>query len=175
MTFLTETQPCDFEQENAAPAKGSASFLSTRIVGFAELRADCTLQVMLEEYADECSIEGMPRFELDIAHYLQAESTGALTFIGVFVGDVLAGYASVFFAKCPHYSALIGSTESLFVKTCYRNTGAGAALRKAIKVFAFSRKAVGVFTCAPKGGVLEKLLRCSEAVETNVVFFEPLS
>ena len=110
---------------------------------------------MVERYADESAIPGMPRPNRQNQMYLQMEQAGLIHWAGAFVGVQLVGFVSLLVSVLPHYGATVGTTESFFVDPEYRKTGAGKMLLREAEKIAASLGAVALLVSAPSGGRLE--------------------
>ncbi len=128
---------------------------------------------LLENYARECAIEGMPLPIPNWLLYEKLEAIGALQFIHALCDDMLIGFVTVISNIVPHYNALTSVTESFYVLPEYRKTGAGLKLRTAAEEHAKEIGAPGLLISAPIDGVLAKLLEFDDNYkETNRVFFK---
>jgi GNAT superfamily N-acetyltransferase len=128
---------------------------------------------LMEEYAAESSIHGLPHPKAKIDLYKQLETVGILYAIGAFFEDTLVGFILIVSPIVPHYSAKISTTESFFVAKEYRKTGAGIKLRQAAESHAREIGSVGLLISAPLGSNLAEMLSCmKDYKETNRVFFK---
>jgi GNAT superfamily N-acetyltransferase len=143
-------------------------------VKFADLESHPSWLPMLDEYADECQLAGMPRAECQSDMYRAMEQYGALHSHAVYVGDDLAGFCFLLISTLPHYGKVVGTTESIFVRQAYRHTGAGLALVRAIEKYAREQEAIAMIFSAPKGGRMEQLMPALGYANTNLVFFKGL-
>lgn len=131
---------------------------------------------LIEEYAQESAIAGLPhprgKFEL----YAPLETAGVMHSFGAFVDGRMAGFIVVLVSALPHYGAKVGVSESWFVADAYRKTGAGMALLREAKRHAKEAGAVGMLVSAPRGGKLEKVMLAMDGfTPTNTVFFGALA
>ena len=127
--------------------------------------------VLIKEYADECANSGLPSPETRIPIYYQLEASGAFDAFGAYQEDELIGFISLLEYPSAHYGIPLGSTESFFVATNKRGTGAGDMLRKAVKKRAGERHLYGVSILAPIGGPLVTVLEhADDCTETHRVF-----
>lgn len=129
---------------------------------------------LFSEYAAECAFAdiGPPHPQWDI--YAALEAAGVLIVLAAYVDGVMAGFASVIVSILPHYGIKVGTVESLFVGTQYRNRGAGSCLRRAVRAAASAAGCKRLFTSAPAGSRLERILEHGSH-RTNSVFCETLA
>lgn len=133
-------------------------------------------QGLLDAYALEASIEGMPTPQADRVAYAMMETVGALTVLAAVDGDVLLGFLCLLLYRNPHYNALLGVIESFFVAPAARSTGAGTTLRETAERLAAERGAVGLLVSAPAEGRLVRVMeRTAGYSESNRVFFKRLA
>ena len=146
-----------------------------RRIAFSELYADPEFQKLVDEYAKESSIDGMPETKPDANAYETMERLGMQHFFAAFAGEKLIGFITVLVTPVPHYSRKIGSTESFFVAKEYRSTGTGLKLLRTAEQCAKECGAVGFFVSGPTGGRLAEVMpRIKGYRETNRVFFRSL-
>ena len=148
---------------------GSTTF---RRCSIADLESAPNFADLIHEYGAESSIPGIgkPAPRMDIYHRMDA--TGMLHTIGVFDGEMLAGFAVAVSTVLPHYGVQIATCESLFVGQAWRKQGAGTELLRAVEKLAQESGAVGLLLIAPLGGKLARVLDADDAYsETNRVFF----
>lgn len=133
------------------------------------------ISALLEEYAAESAIHGLPppRPHADI--YAALDATGALTALGAYLDGVLVGFLLFVTTVSPHYSALLSVCESFFVAAEHRRAGAGLDLLRAAEERARERGAVGLLVSSPIGGRLAEVLPRSGYRETNRAFFRGLA
>lgn len=136
-----------------------------------ELESTPNFPALLEEYAQESKLDGMPHPKAKIETYRVLEAKGALVVFGAYVDGILCGFATVLSYELQHYSAPASVSESIFVSEPYRKTGVGLDLIRAAKQQAQSRNSFVLLMSAPTGSALERLLAHSkDCVETNKVF-----
>ena len=127
---------------------------------------------LLNEYAGECAIAGMPTPKPDMALYTQMERHGAFHVLGALNNEYqLIGFASLLISPNPHYSAIIATVESIFVAQEHRASGAGIALIREAKQVSIDAGATGLFSSAPTGGSLDKVYAKMDCHCTNKVYF----
>ncbi|CAB4122020.1 acetyltransferase domain containing protein [uncultured Caudovirales phage] len=137
-----------------------------------QLLHDPAMGLLLAEYAQESSIEGLGAVSPQFDAYLQMEAAGFLHAIGARVDGDLVGFVLVLVVRNPHYGRVIATTESFFVALHSRSTGAGMGLLRAAERLAAETGAIGLLVSAPIGGQLAKVLEAKGSYrETNRVFF----
>lgn len=150
--------------------------MHVQTITFDEFFAHPCAPELLDAYALESAIDGLPRPSPDVDAYRMMESTGAAVLLAAMDGDVLIGFISLLVYRNPHYSALLAVAESYFVAPAARSTGAGLALREAAERLATERGAVGLLISAPAGGRLARVMeRAAGYRETNRAFFKRLA
>lgn len=145
-----------------------------RRVLYSDLNKMPEFSPMVERYADESAIPGMPRPNRQSQMYLHMEQANLIHWAGAFVDGRLVGFVSLLASVLPHYGAMVGTTESFFVEPEYRKTGAGKMLLREAEKIAASLGAVALLVSAPSGGRLEAVLPRSGYQESNRVFFRRL-
>lgn len=142
----------------------------------ANLESSPNLAALLDEYAAECSIEGLPHPSGKVELYKQLERSGWLSAIGAYTEDQLIGFIFVLCSVIPHYGVHVATVESYFVAKDKRRTGAGMMLLYAAEQHARDKGSPGLLVTAPAGGVLASVLQSIHGyVETNRVFFRRFS
>lgn len=149
--------------------------LEIRKSSIAELEGSDNINDILNEYAAESSIDGMPCPLPNAEMYKTLEKSGTLIVFSAFLDKCLIGYITVLTTYLPHYSALTSIIESFFVSAYYRKTGAGLKLLHEAEKFVQSIGSVGCLISAPKGGILADVLPRCGYKETNLVFFRRLN
>ena len=137
-----------------------------------ELEQEPNIHTILDEYAAESSIKGLPTPKALVQTYKNLEASGALHVIGAYINSTLIGYITVLSPVMPHYSAVVSVTESYFVMAEYRSTGAGLKLLRAAEQYAESIGSAGLLVSAPTGGRLAEVLPRVGYNLTNQVFFK---
>jgi GNAT superfamily N-acetyltransferase len=130
---------------------------------------------LIAEYAVESSIDGMPAPAPNREIYTTLESAGVLHARGAFLAEALVGFILLVVTTNPHYGVPLAVTESYFVASEYRKTGAGLALLHAAEGLAKELGAVGILVSAPSNGRLADVLPRTGYAETNRVFFRRLA
>ncbi len=148
--------------------------LVVRDSSIAEFEAAPNIWELLQLYADESAVKGLPSPSAKAELYKQLESTGALHSIGAFLGDELVGFITVLSAKLPHYGNLVSVAESFFVTKEHRKTGAGLRLLRSAEEHAKSVGSPGLLVSAPVGGDLAEVMPGVGYTESSRVFFKAL-
>lgn len=141
-----------------------------------ELSRKPNIVELLDAYAAESSISGMPAYNAQMDTYRALENAQLLHLFGSYSGEILTGFLCMLSTFIPHYGVNIATTESYFVAQEHRNTGAGLKLLRHAEEFAKTLGVAGFFVSAPKGGKLADVMSAMPAYrETNRVFFRRLS
>ncbi len=140
-----------------------------------ELENSPNISALLEEYASESSIAGLPHPFAKADTYKHLEKSKAIHIVGAFSDDILAGYIIVLAPVLPHYSVRVAVGESFFVAKAYRKTGAGLKLLRQGEKYAREAGAVGMLMSAPINGSLAEVLPGVGYKETNRVFFKSMA
>lgn len=136
-----------------------------------DMVAEANFSAILEEYANELAIEGLPHPSAKIEMYRQLESIGKLHPIVAHTDGKIIGFINVLVVMNPHYGVDIAVSESFFVAGEYRKTGAGMKLRSAAEILARKLGSPGFFISAPSNGPLAQVLPCVGYKETSRTFF----
>ena len=137
-----------------------------------ELENAPNMHELMEEYAAESAIEGLPHPSAKAEIYKRIEESGMLATIGAKIDQELIGFVLVLASVIPHYGVNIATTESFFVSKPYRKTGAGIKLLRAAEEHAKQVGSPGLLISAPFGGTLAEVLPRQGYVETNRVFMK---
>lgn len=130
---------------------------------------------LLEAYADESGIEGMPRPKAQADIYRRLEMSGLLHIAGAYEGEQMIGLISMIVNVLPHYGIVAGVVESFFVAQDKRKTGAGLELLRWVRETARGIGAQAILVTAPSGGQLDRVLPLAGYRETNKVYFRSLT
>ena len=150
--------------------------VAIRPCSVSELEGDPNLPTLLAEYADECSIDGLPHPSAKVEVYKQLEASGWLHSIAAYADDQLVGFIFILCSVIPHYGVHVATTESYFVAKDKRRTGAGVMLLYAAEKHAKEKGSPGLLICAPSGGALASVLQSAHGyVETNRAYFKRFS
>lgn len=145
----------------------------TKNCSVANLLVEPNFYEMLEKYAVERALEGLPHPRANIAMYKQLESLGKLYPIAAYFNEFLVGFANVLMAENQHCSTCIAVTESYFVLEEYRKTGAGTLLRREAEMKAKTLGSPGLFITAAMGSNLLLALEGSKDYdETGRIFLK---
>ena len=145
--------------------------LDIRPCTVAELHAAPNLAALLAEYAGECAIDGLGEASPQFDTYRTMEASGHARMYGAFLDGVLVGFLIAIANELPHYGRPVAATESFFVGSAYRYTGAGLALLRTAMDEAREAGAAGFFVSSPSQGRLVSILPGAGFRETNRVFF----
>lgn len=140
-----------------------------------EMEAAPNIMALLDEYAAESSIAGLPHPSVKVETYKHLESTGAIYPIGAFIGGKLIGFVTVLSPVLPHYNVCVAVAESFFVSKEHRGSGAGLKLLHSAQERTKEVGACGLLVSAPMGGDLAEVLPRVGYTETNRVFFRSFS
>lgn len=138
----------------------------------AELEAAPNFGALLDEYAAESAIHGLPHPKARLELYKLMEASGMFKVFGAFIGDELVGFITVLTCILPHYSDYVSTTESFFVERAARPTGAGLSLLRKAEDYAKELSSKGLLVSAPFGSKLAEVLERTDYCETNRVFFK---
>lgn len=138
----------------------------------AEIESAPNITQILEEYASESAIKGLPHPFAKVDTYKHLESTNSIYVVGAFFSDKFIGYIIMLSPILPHYSVRVAVVESFFVAKEHRGTGAGLKLLHEVENQAKAAGACGILVSAPFGGNLAEVLPHVGYAETNRVFFK---
>jgi GNAT superfamily N-acetyltransferase len=150
--------------------------VSIRQCSVAELEAAPNFAALLDEYAQESAIDGLPPPKAKIETYRALNKAGALTVIAAFYDfDYVAGFITVLVHDLLKYSEQGATCEAFFVAKDKRKTGAGFKLKAEARQFARDKGVAGLFYSAKPGSSLDLMLSMTHECEhTNNVYFEAL-
>lgn len=157
-------------QFSAAPEVDLRGHCSIAEINFAWL---LTKRELLDEYADECRIDGLPPVNPHWPLYETLEASGVYRVFGAYKDGKMVGFAGVLTTVNAHYSEMMATVESLFVSKAARDGSVPARLMGAIETHAAARGCVGILYSALAGSALEAVLG-KRYSRTNAVFFKPL-
>lgn len=146
-----------------------------RKASVAEIFDDKDLPALRKEYAEESAVAGLPEPQGNRPQYEAMESVGALQFFGAYIEGALVGFVAVLAPVMPHYGRMMATTESIFVASAHRKSGAGLALLHKAEEYAREIGSPCIFSSSPVGGRLAKVLPRQGYTETNRVFFKRLA
>ena len=148
--------------------------IDIRKVSVDSVLSDPDLISLLTEYGREVSFEAGPKPKPDFERYKVLEKSGSFHVLGCYDGNTLIGFMTILVAVLPHWGRMMGVSESYFVSSAYRKTGAGLALLHKGEIFAKELGAEYFLVSAPVGGRLEEVLPHVGYDETNRVFLKAL-
>lgn len=128
-----------------------------------------------DEYKAECELMGMQRSLPNLETYRMLEDIGVLTLYCAFHCGCLVGFVTLVVAPIPHYNVPMIATESIFVGSKHRKTGAGLALLRAAEEHAKNNGIHIMQVSAPLGGRFEKVMSRQGYDCTNVIFTKRFS
>lgn len=149
--------------------------LSLRKCSIEEIEDFPNFADILEEYALESSIGGLPHPSAKMPMYKHLEGVGALYVVCALKDETFIGFITILTSVLPHYGVTIATTESFFVARAYRSTGAGMKMLRIAEDYAREAGARGLLVSAPLNGVLAEVLPHVGYTETNRVFFRSLA
>jgi len=142
---------------------------------FDALSAYPEFQGLVDEYVAEAAFTGLPAPNHQPDIYRNLEAAGVLQILASFEGIHLTGFLGLLVTVMPHYGVRLGTTESFFVASRYRKTGAGLKLLREAEKVAQGMGAVGLMVSSPMGGRLAEVLAGSDGYsEINRIFFRRL-
>jgi GNAT superfamily N-acetyltransferase len=143
-------------------------------VAIADILGAREFPALMEEYAAESAVEGMPPPQAKIENYGPMEYTGSLHSFAAARDGCLVGFITVLAPILPHYNVAFAVAESYFVTASHRKGGVGLRLLAAAEDQADELGSPGLFVCTPIAGRLFEILPRRGYVETNRVFFKRL-
>ena len=146
--------------------------VTVRKCSVAEIEANDAFSSLWREYSAEAAIAGFPPPTEKLATYRLIETSGAFHAYGAFLAKRLVGFMAVLTPVIPHYGIAIAVTESLFVGSEHRKTGAGIKLIRTAERHAREAGSPGLLISAPMGGRLADVLPRLGYRETNRVFMK---
>lgn len=129
---------------------------------------------LIEEYAAESAIPGLPPPRAKIETYRTYEAMGIFHAFTAEQAGALIGFITVVAPPMPHYSMPIAVSESFFVAAAHRKGGAGLRLLEMAEGRARMLGAPGLLVSAPFEGRLFEVLPRRGYVETSRIFFKRL-
>lgn len=127
---------------------------------------------LIQEYAEESSIEGMPHPIYKLEAYRGYEELGLIHIFEAVRDGALVGFITVIAPVLPHYSLPVAVVESFFVGSKNRAGGPGLRLLAAAEQQALEVGSPGLLVSAPFRGRLHELLPKCGYAETNRIFFK---
>lgn len=134
------------------------------------------LPALLAEYGAESANHEIGPINPQFATYLGMESAGLLHALSARLADgQLVGFMLLLTPVLPHFGRCVAVSESFFVASEHRGTGAGLRLLRAAEDLARSAGAVGLMASAPVGGQLAQVLPGIGYRDASHVFFKGLA
>lgn len=127
---------------------------------------------LIEEYAAESAIDGMPPPLAKMEQYQNLEGAGFLHALVAIADGEMLGFMSVLAAPLLHYGRTVAVSESFFVAKDKRCTMAGLKLLVAAEALTLKIGSPGLLVSAPYGSRLADLLPKCGYTLTNSVFFK---
>lgn len=152
-----------------------APFTVVRKCSVSEIMEDPAFPALIEEYAAESAVEGMPTPQAKMESYAAIELTGMLHPFGAFKEGALVGFISLLTPTLPHYGRLVAVGESFFVSAPHRKGGAGLRLLKEAERTAAGQGSPGIFITTPIKGMLIEILPRRGYIECSRIYFKKLS
>jgi hypothetical protein len=149
--------------------------LAIRPCTVADIESAPNLASLLSEYGGESAIPELGPVNPQFPLYKAMEANGSVRMIGAFQGAEIVGFVALLVSVLPHFGVVVGTTESYFVASADRKSGAGLGLLHAAEDMARELGALGFFVSAPVGSRLERVMRGIGYRETNRVFFRSLA
>jgi len=131
-------------------------------------------ETLVEEYADEAAIEGLPRPCYNKHIYKTLEQSGMMHPLCSFNENELSGFINILVNVIPHYGNKIATSESFFVRPKFRKGGTGLKLIEAAEQLAKQQGAIGCLISAPANSRLDVVLSRSSYTHSNNVYFKSL-
>ncbi|MCI1005209.1 GNAT family N-acetyltransferase [Herbaspirillum sp. C7C8] len=142
----------------------------------ADIVAAPELPALLAEYGAESGNEGIGPVNPQFDTYLAMETAGMLHALSARLENgQLVGFMLVLTPVLPHFGRRVAVSESFFVATAHRSTGAGLRLLRAAECLARDAGAVGIMVSAPNGGQLAQVLPGMGYHDASHVFFKGLA
>lgn len=137
----------------------------------AEVMGAVEFPTLIEEYARESAIEGLPPPLAKLESYQSLEFTGAIHIFAAVQDGGLVGFITVAIPPSLHFSVPLAVTESFYVAPAHRGQ-TGLRLLVAAERLAKERGSPGLLVSAPLKGRLCELLPKVGYRPTNVTFFK---
>lgn len=143
-----------------------------RACSVSDIMEDPAFPALIEEYARESAVDGMPSPNAKMETYIPMEVTGMLHPFGAYKGGELVGFISVLTPVLPHYGALAAVAESWFVTAPHRKGGAGLRLLQAAERVMVESGSPGLFVSSPLNSMLVEILPRLGYTETSRIYFK---
>ena len=129
---------------------------------------------LVAEYAEESAVAGLPAPKAQRELYERMESAGLLYTLIAFDGDTVVGVLSMVISINAHYSVVTAVSESYFVASAYRKSGAGLKLLREGEKLAREMGAVGLLVSGPNEGRLAEIMPHLGYRASHYAFFKVL-
>lgn len=140
---------------------------------FAELEADPDFSALLEEYAASAAREGLPPAKCKAEIYRALEAMGTLHVWTARLQDGrLIGFLLIICTVLPHFSLLMGVSESYFVAKQFRHTGAAIRLLRLAEEKVRELGGPVLLMSAPVGSALAEVLPRAGYTPMSMVFYK---
>jgi predicted acetyltransferase len=146
---MVDIRPCSFEEIE------QSSYLADEYSGYA--------------------LDGMPPVNVQWHQYRAMAEAGVIVALGAYLDDVLAGFVTLLVNNSLHYGVKTVITESFFVGSRYRSSGAGLNLLVAAQDYAKAVEAAGLIVAAPVGKELSEFLPKLGYVASHTIFFKGIA
>lgn len=144
-------------------------------VTYRQILDDPEAQILMSEYAWECSMPELGDVNPQRELYQAMEDSGGLKSFGVYKEDKLIGFATLLIYVLPHYGKKIATTESIFIAIDHRNSVAGARLLSFLEDYAKGQGCEAFLYTAPEGSRFSALLSIKDEYRhSNNVFVRGL-
>lgn len=128
---------------------------------------------LMEEYAAESAVDGLPPPHIKIELYARMDGLGFYHGFKALKDGAMIGFICVIVSPLPHYAANPPAVcESFFVGNEHRKGGAGLKLLALAEDRALALGCPGLLVCTPIAGRLFEVLPRRGYTETNRVFFK---
>lgn len=147
--------------------------VSIRQCTVAELEAAPNFGALLDEYAKESAIAGLPDPKAKLETYRALNASGVMTVFASFYDfDYVAGFITVLTQDLLKYPTQAAICDAFFVSKDNRKTGSGFKLKQWAERYAREKGTAGIFYSAKPGSSLDLMLSMSHECEhTNNIYF----
>lgn len=149
--------------------------IEVRRITFGELESEPNFRWLIEAYAEESQISGLPPANYQSELYHKMEATGTFHVLGAYRDGEMVGFVNFLVTSLPHYGLKVATTESIFVAQEFRRTGAGVKLIREMEKISAELGAIGVLVSAPFGGRLAEVMPGLKYRQTNQIFFKAIA
>lgn len=131
---------------------------------------------LINGYAAESHMEGLPPVNPDVQMYRALHQAGVLKVLAATAYGEIVGFAVVLISPVAHYSARMAVMESVYVSPAHRHGGTGWRLIKAAEAAAQEAGSAGLFISAPAGSTLTAVMAVNTAGyrHSNSVYYKAL-